>query len=355
MVCCGSEEAWPSGVANAVGLDDVFHLHELALLVGRCAGRAVRAIGVTSTVTSDMSLSIWPTVKQSCPCVYVCGGISSDPLQRLSDVERFDPRTGSWDSLPQMQGRRVSPVAGVIGNKLYVCGGGDADLGLGSAECLDLDVGTWEWLPSIPTPRAQAAGCTWRGQLFVCGGINLGWLVYSAYNVVESFNPTAGKWIQRPSMREGRISAAASVLGGMLFVVGGRTESTALSSVERLDPSRGEWEMVAPLPNPCSRPTATNYGGKLYVLGWEGADRVPLGTVLRLDPDIGWESVEPLSSGRTAASLIVADDRLFVFGGCTARGNLACDVEYLGADHKWSPAEVMLQRRCSAVARGVLG
>ena len=215
-------------------------------------------------------------------------------------------------------------------------------MGLGSAECLDLDVGTWVLLPSMPTARVQAAGYTWGGELFVCGGMNLGWLVYSAYNVVESFNPPAGKWVQRPSMHEGRISPAASVLGGMLYVIGGRTESTALFSVERLDPSRRVWERVAPLPNPCSRPAATTHGGKLYVTGWDRSDEVPSGTVLRFDPDLGWESIEPLSSGRTAASLIAADERVFVFGGCTAQGTFASDVEYLGSDDRWSPADVVL-------------
>lgn len=155
-------------------------------------------------------------------------------------------------------------------------------------------------------------------------------------------------------MAEVRISAAASVLGGALYIIGGNTGLNALSSVERLNPSRGAWEAVAPLPGPCNRPAAASCRGKLYVTG-EGSDGARTRLMLRLDPEIGvWESVQPMSSGRPPASLAAADDRLCVLGGSEAPENSAIDVESLDPDDAWCLTEAAFKRRCSAFARGVL-
>ena len=63
---------------------------------------------------------------------------------------------------------------------------------------------------------------------------------------------------------------AAAVLDNRLYVIGGRTSEEECSSrVDRFDPTRNEWESVAPLAVERQRLAAVTAGERIYAIGGE--------------------------------------------------------------------------------------
>merc|ERR1719433_991719 len=87
-------------------------------------------------------------------CLYVCGGW--DGRQRLSSVERFCPKLGSWEELSPMLERRDRAAIATMAGRLYVCGGSDGNGDLDNAECLDPALNSWTALPQMSERRSGA-------------------------------------------------------------------------------------------------------------------------------------------------------------------------------------------------------
>ncbi|KAG5045917.1 hypothetical protein JHK82_015298 [Glycine max] len=99
-------------------------------------------------------------------------------------------------------------------------------------------------LPPIPSPAVGSAYAVLGPTIYVLGGSihdvpspNV-WLLDCRFN----------RWLRGPSMRVGREFAAAGVLHGKIYVLGGcvaDTWSRSANWAEVLDPATGQWERVA--------------------------------------------------------------------------------------------------------------
>lgn len=97
--------------------------------------------------------------------IVVCGGWRENPLDTVSI---FDPVSYSWFSGPPMLSPRAHFVSGVIGDKLYVAGGGDGKQPR-SAEAEFFDSVENKWFPvaSLETGISFCLGVSVAGKLFV--------------------------------------------------------------------------------------------------------------------------------------------------------------------------------------------
>lgn len=97
--------------------------------------------------------------------LFICGGHGQDGRHVLSTVERFMPQTNSWEELTSMQTHRRNAMAIVITGRIYVCGGrgsrGAHNNGGGHAlrtvERYDPDTGIWETIPPMAARRYRSA------------------------------------------------------------------------------------------------------------------------------------------------------------------------------------------------------
>jgi len=193
--------------------------------------------------------------------MYMCGGTSGGGA--LSSCDCFDPDHGTWENLPDMLQRRVWPACCAIAGCLYVFGGRDGNRVLDAVEVYDVAVSQWERLEPMNVPRYGATAAALRGFAFVCGGgIAVGADDTSALNSVERcggrcgcnalksteiLDPERANWeldwevLETSTMSVGRYGAMSAVLGGRIYVMGGRAghNSSALRSVEVFHPVRG--------------------------------------------------------------------------------------------------------------------
>ncbi|CAK0848404.1 unnamed protein product [Prorocentrum cordatum] len=141
-------------------------------------------------------------------------------------MPRFDPAAGRWEQMPPMLVARWGAAAGVADGKLHICGGLDDNR-----------------QPLSSVERLNVGGVLDAHQ------VDVTFLIDGAQVPAEVPDDLEGSmWEAVPDMSERRGWPAAGVLGGVLYVCGGRDEQREpLSSAERLSPGATVWESLPPM------------------------------------------------------------------------------------------------------------
>lgn len=182
------------------------------------------------------------------------------------------------------------------------------------------------------------------GQLYAIGGCVWGSAEGELMSSVERYDPEREEWRLVAPMGTPRCDCACAVLDEFLYVLGGiGNDGLALASVERFDARRQEWEEVTPMTDHRVACGAATLGGKLYAVGGRtstpselsGSTGVPFSTVERFDPATGgWEEVAPMNQARSAHGVAALDGKLFAAGG---RGGTAQSATYLNSIESFDP------------------
>lgn len=100
--------------------------------------------------------------------LYAIGG-SDSANQYLDIVDRFDPRSNTWNKLPSMHSRRASASGAAIKKKVFVFGGTQPEGVDGHAcEMYDPDTKVWSAFASQIAPRITSA-VSFKGKIYVFG------------------------------------------------------------------------------------------------------------------------------------------------------------------------------------------
>lgn len=130
--------------------------------------------------------------------------------------------------------------------------------------------------------------------------------------------------IEFREMKEARLNATASLCGKIVVCGGWNVEKKSLSSVEVLDPDRGEWSCLPEMPTPRSGHSQVSLGdGVLVLAGCTG--ETYLQSVIRLRPmeeTPAWEELSPMRYACDGAAAAVLDDEIYSIGGYNGREEL---------------------------------
>lgn len=338
-----------------VRFDDALHIDRIALAVSLyCGPGCLWSLGQVSKAINSASGLIWPTLKDLCPGhIYVCGG-GPDDRQSLTTAARFSPGTGLWEALPRMMERRAYAAAGILGGRLYICGGSSNGVEgplLSSMERFNPGaggaLGTWEAMPPMSVAKKAASAAVVSGKLYVCGGVNDDMHTLAA---VECFNPARMEWQATYPMLERRGYPVACAMHGRLYVCGGRDRGRLLNSAEVFDPFSGVWLEVPPMSERRAAAAAATMTGKVYVCGgWSGQQA--LNSAECFNPQFGlWESVPQMIVGRSFAAAVGATARLYVFGGFRGGSGLSSAEVFDPETGLWTALPSMAERRAGVVA-----
>lgn len=213
--------------------------------------------------------------------IYVLGAMTTLDFRAIGDVWAWNPATDAgWTTRASMPAgtERGSAIVGVLGDRVILAGGlrGGA---VAEVSAFDPATDTWDTaLPPLPQPRDHACGGVIGGTLYVAGG-RLG-TVGTIAGDVFAYTPGGG-WVARAAMPTPRGGAACGVIADRLIVVGGEGNPAAPSGVfpdvEAFAPATDAWEALAPMPVPRHGMGAAAWEGRLYVPG--GASRQAFGAV----------------------------------------------------------------------------
>ncbi len=207
--------------------------------------------------------------------VYAFGGFvlpaSGPPAWApVDNAWEYDPAADSWKALAPMPTKRGSPVAAVVGDRIYVIGGATTPPGsketavhptrphvsVGTVEEYDPATNSWRQRSSMPTPRNHATAGVVTAKIYVIGGrVGGGFITSGSSNVdvVEEYDPAADTWgAPRAKMPSARSAMASGVLGGRIYVTGGEGQNAQMMytfrALEAYDPASNSWTILPSMP-----------------------------------------------------------------------------------------------------------
>ncbi len=205
----------------------------------------------------------------------------------IDNAWEYDPVADSWKALAPMPTRRGSPVAAAVGGKIYVIGGASTHPGatetsihparphraLGIVEEYDPATDTWRARSPMPTARNHAAAGVVGGKVYVIGGrLGAAFIsVASNTDVVEEYDPATDQWgAVKARMPTGRSAVAWGVYGGRIYVAGGEFQDdrllAAFRALEVFDPAANRWSILPRMPVPRHGLAGGVIGNRLHLV-----------------------------------------------------------------------------------------
>jgi len=184
---------------------------------------------------------------------------------------------------------------------------------------------SWQEKAQMPTARSGLAAIAYENQIYAIGGETDDGVVGS----VERYDPIADRWSSLTAMPTPVTDVHAAVIGGQIYVPGGRLASgQPTDRLASYNPREDHWDTKARLPQPLSAYALVTFEGKLYVFGgWNG--QAYIADVYGYDPDQDtWEARTPMPTARGFAAAAVSGSRIYVIGGRNAQATLASNEEY---------------------------
>lgn len=285
------------------------------------------------------------------PCrLYVVGGLDGS-YRAVGTVDRFDPLTDSWESLPALSAPRAGPCAAVSAGRLYVLGGEFNGRALCDAQRFDPWLGRWEDLPSMTVGRIRAAAISCGGYLYVIGGLDGS----RPLNSVERYDPLSRTWLTLPPMQRARYTCVAAAQGHCVYAFGGElADAGTIATVERFDPTVGQWELLSTTvkaPRCGAAVTIGLSGRSAFTMGGLGLSGQALGVADRVSFDLSlsapldganaaageeeplsWDALPPMNTPRHLATAATFRGGAVAVGGKGATFEATRDVELFDPD-----------------------
>jgi Kelch motif/Galactose oxidase, central domain len=137
-----------------------------------------------------------------------------------SQVFAYDFDTDRWSRLPSMHSRREHVGEAVLDGKLYVLGGrAPQSQALDTAERFDPRTGRWETLPRMPVPSGGLVAVSLGDAVLAVSGGDDG--AETVTGAVQEFDPATNEWRLLPELRVARHGHGATVVDDEVWVFGG--------------------------------------------------------------------------------------------------------------------------------------
>jgi len=246
--------------------------------------------------------------------VYAIAGETADGV--TGAVERYDPVKDAWVSLTSKPTPVKDAGAAVVGGRIYVPGGCDADNNpIATMEVYNPESDAWITETPLPTPLCAYAIAALEGRIYLFGGWN-----GTAYtNETWQYSPEPAQWTPKAPMPTARAYAGAAVVEGKIYVLGGY-DGSDLTANQVYEPSKDNdeeqpWTELTPLPEGRGAPGVTSLGSIIYVVG--GGWKAPRESTLQYDVrKDAWQAFEPaLLHPWRSLGLVAIDTKLYAVGG----------------------------------------
>jgi len=252
--------------------------------------------------------------------IYVIGGGATMYGSALSIVEQYDPATDIWTRKTPMPTPRYGHAACVVNNKIYVLGGSRTTPGfLVTVEEYDPATDTWTRKADMPTRRTFLCACVVNGKIYAIGGRAASDPPDPGPSTLEVYDPVTDTWTKRGDMPIRRASAAACVVDGKIYVIGGVLEDThgaPLSTVNEYDPAIDIWTSKADMPTARLFLSTSSVNGKIYAFGGAVYGGPVLSTVEEYYPVTDtWTTKPQMPTRRAMLSTSVVNNRVYALGG----------------------------------------
>ncbi|MBK9051116.1 MAG: hypothetical protein IPL78_09420 [Chloroflexi bacterium] len=207
---------------------------------------------------------------------------------------------------------RAGLVLATVGLDLYAIGG-ETETGVSADMTIyQPNAPAWTTGPDKPTPVADAAAAVLFGEIYVLGGRRTDGTVT---NQVEVYSPANGAWRPAAALPQPLSGGLVLTDGSFLYLFGGWNGTTYLPDSYLYDPATDTWRPLPPMSEPRAFAAGGFLTGQLYVMGGYNG-QTELDTCERFEPNAQtWSDCPPLLTPRGAGGAVVIINQLYVFGG----------------------------------------
>lgn len=279
--------------------------------------------------------------------LYVFGGLAPG-WKPKGLVYEYDPAGDKWTKKKNMPVASHHLALAEYNGKIYIFGGFKyPDAGAAAWQPMDNAweydpaADSWKALAAVPTKRGAANAALINGKVHVIGGSGLHpgsketvvhpARPHRALGVNEVYDIASNQWETRQTMPTPRNHAAAGVVGGKIYVIGGRlgsafiTRASNTDIVEVYDPATDQWgDLKAPMPTPRSAGAWGTFKGRIYVAGGEQRTsdfQRTFRTVEVYDPAVNrWTKLPPMEFPRHGLAGDIINGRFHLVSGDAASG-----------------------------------
>ncbi|MFI1094777.1 carboxypeptidase regulatory-like domain-containing protein [Streptomyces sp. NPDC020917] len=174
------------------------------------------------------------------------------------------PSDAPWTSVADYPTPIMDNAVATIDGKVYSFAGTDGDHILNKAYAYYPGAQGWSALPNLRVAREAPQAAAYAGRIYVFGG----WQGDGTPAArTEIYDPLTGTWSAGSDNPKPYAGAAASVVGGRIYLVGGCAQTCGTTDVEVYDPASDSWSSGAAYPEPTAWLGCGGIAGKLYCAG----------------------------------------------------------------------------------------
>lgn len=279
--------------------------------------------------------------------VAVLGGIvitndSSNPFATTNLFELYSIPNKAWTTLAPLPVPINHPNAAVVNNKVYLLGGLEvADNGAWVATnrswVYDAAENEWTEIEPMPSARGSAAIGVYRSKIILAGGMTIleAWQGGRQDSVddVTIFDTVTSTWIVGPTLPGRRDHAGGAVVGGKMYVIGGRDGGPAgvKGDVFELDMQKMEgWVTKSQMITPRGGLSAAVVVRRVYTFGGEGnpeegTEGVFDQTEVYDTKKDEWKALVEMEVPRHGTSAVGVGGKIYIPGGGVSIGGAPVD------------------------------
>ncbi|MBT1443694.1 galactose oxidase [Shewanella sp. JM162201] len=263
--------------------------------------------------------------------VWIAGGISSElPAQQgnmTAKVHYLSQDNRAWTSAPDLPEGRHHTYLQAVGERLFAFGGfvqTQQGQWFNSDDVLMLDEERSRWRPvaTLPMPLSETVAAVINNKVHLVGGrsakgeLNGQWQHSTDVDVHLVFDPQTFEFTRKASLPGARNSAATVQLGERWFVIGGRqTNGKVFNDLLEYLPAEDRWLEGPSMPEGRAGHAAAILGDKLYVFGGESAQGVNKDILVFDFKSNQWQRVKGHEIARHGLGAVTVDDHILLIGG----------------------------------------
>lgn len=272
--------------------------------------------------------------------IYAIGGFNGSNY--LNTTEMYDPKTDTWITKQPMPTARHSFAIATYENKIYVIGGifrpNDFFTSgyTGVNEVYDPSTDTWETMEPMPTARSELQANVVGDKIYLIGG--------GKYSVIwphgqstdglnEVYDPLTDSWSTKTPVHHSVSLYSSAVIDNKIYLILGtnfiyNTETDSWSFGKAIPTGAFGASMAA-----AGATTGVLAPKRIYVLGGNDGYNVALNFTQIYDPETDtWTNGTSMPTPRWALDVAVVNDELYAIGGRTLE-------HYLGTNEKYTPSD----------------
>lgn len=249
----------------------------------------------------------------------VLGGWRAAGAQKVASDQVWRVVNSHWVELPHLLQPRAAAAAAVVGDRIIVTGGVDANGALlNSTEIFDGNA--WTLGTPIPTPRQMLTAASDGKLVYTVGGTNGN----ADLVAVEAYDPAAKTWTKLPDLPQPRSDLGVAIADRRLVAAGGQSAGQVLKSVAVFDLSTKMWDGLPDMGTARHGMAVDAVGKSIYAVGGStavGDDQVTAtAEALQLPPRLAqpaaqWRSLPDAPTPRLMTAWTVLGDKIWIMGG----------------------------------------